>query len=73
VTPQTELRIKGEGMPSIESGDIVIDTKKFLISKHHQQRGDLVIKFNITFPQKILTHHREAMLKALALNQPFKA
>lgn len=33
VTPQTELRIKGEGMPCCESGDIVIDTKTQLQSK----------------------------------------
>jgi DnaJ-class molecular chaperone len=58
MTPQTELCIKGEGMPCIESGDIVIDTKKLLKSKHHQQRGNLIVKFNITFPQKILAHHR---------------
>jgi DnaJ-class molecular chaperone len=66
VTPQSELRIKGEGMARHETGDIVMDTYNIL--KDEQGRGDLVIKFNIVFPKKILSHHREAMVEALQMN-----
>lgn len=68
ITPQSTIRVVGEGMPCKESGDIVIDTQTNLKHKDEQKRGDLIIKFNIVFPKKILTHHREQMLKALAMN-----
>jgi DnaJ-class molecular chaperone len=38
-----------------------------------KERGNLIVKFNITFPPKILAHHRAAMIEALATNEPFKA
>jgi len=55
-------------MPCRESGDIVIDTQTDLKHKGEQKRGELIVKFNILFPKKILSHHRENMLKALAMN-----
>lgn len=68
VTPQTELCFKGEGMARCETGDIVMDTQTQLKPKQAQERGNLIIKFNIVFPRKILTHHREAMIEALSMN-----
>lgn len=68
VTPQTELRLKGEGMPYAETGDIVMDTQTLLKPKSQQPSGDLIVKFNITFPRQILPQHREAMVEALQMN-----
>lgn len=67
VTPQYELRIKGEGIAH-SNKDIVIDTKNALQPKTQQPRGDLVIKFNITFPPKIMRCHRDDMVEALQMN-----
>ena len=68
VTPQTELRVAGEGMPCKETGDIVVDTQTVLKTQGEQPRGDLRVRFNIVFPQKILAHHRQSLLDALELN-----
>lgn len=72
ISPQTELRVAGEGMPFKERGDVVIDTQTVLKPKSEQKRGDLIVKFNILFPKKILMHNRQTMLEALAANLPFK-
>jgi len=53
-----------------------MDTKTALNiceDKAKPPRGNLLIKFNIVFPKKILTHHRAAMLAALEANSSFKA
>ena len=65
ITPQTECRVTGEGMPVSVSGDAVADTKTQLTHHSQRQKGDLVVKFNIVFPKRILVNHKEAMLAAL--------
>lgn len=72
LTPQTELKFVGEGMPLAETGDIIADTKTQLKPAKEQSRGDLIIRFNIEFPAKILMQHRNTMLEALAANDPLK-
>ena len=69
VTPQTELRVKGEGMPLAQTGDIVVDTTTQLKPLDDQPKGDLVVKFNILFPKRILNEHRQAMIQALTENE----
>lgn len=76
MTPQSVICFEGYGMPCAETGDIVMDTKTALNiceDKAKPPRGNLLIKFNIVFPKKILTHHRAAMLAALEANSSFKA
>ena len=69
ITPQTEIRVAGEGMPCSQTGDIVIDTTNGLQIQSAQSRGDLVVKFNIMFPKRILAEHRAAMIDALRENE----
>ena len=68
ITPQTELVVSGEGMPRGQTGDVVMDTITQLQKKTVQERGDLIVKFNIVFPKRILTEHRLEMLAALREN-----
>ena len=58
VSPQTELRVAGEGMPCGPTGDIVRDITTQLKKRGDQEKGDLFIKFNIEFPKRILHEHR---------------
>ena len=69
ITPQTELRIAGEGMPNAEEGDNVKDTQTQLMHHSTRPKGDLIIKFNITFPTRITTQNKETMLEALRSNE----
>jgi len=69
ITPQTELRVAGEGMPNAEEGDNVKDTQTQLMHHSTRPKGDLVVKFNITFPKRIGTLNRETMLEALRSNE----
>jgi len=66
VSPQTKMEMANEGMPGSNSGDIVIDTKAQLASVQNQAKGKLFICFDIEFPQRILQHHKETILGALA-------
>lgn len=58
ITPQTELRVPGEGMPAAEEGDSVKDTQTQLMHHSTRPKGDLVVKFNIIFPARITTENR---------------
>ena len=69
ITPQTELRVVGEGMPTAEEGDAVKDTKNELLHHSMRPKGDLIVKFNIVFPKRIATCHRDMMLEALRSNE----
>ena len=69
ITPQTEIRVAGEGMPTAEEGDAVKDTKTQLMHHSTRPKGDLVVRFNIVFPQRILTKHRDKMIAALHSNE----
>lgn len=69
ITPQTEIRVAGEGMPCGQTGDVVVDTITQLQKKQDQEKGDLVVRFNILFPKRILTEHRQEMIAALQENE----
>lgn len=58
ITPQTELRVAGEGMPRALTGDIVADTATQLQVEGDRPRGDLVVKFNIVFPKRVQHEQR---------------
>lgn len=66
ITPQTRLVVENEGMPHSPSGEVVVDTKEYIKTVSNRQKGNLIVRFNIKFPQKILTHHKETILGALA-------
>ena len=68
ITPQTELRVKGEGMPRELSGDIVADTATQLQTEANRPRGDLIVKFKIEFPKKVHHEQRQEILAALRAN-----
>ena len=53
ITPKTELRVAGEGMPKALTGDVVVDTTTQLLNNADRPRGDLIVRFNIVFPQKM--------------------
>jgi len=68
ITPQTELRVPGEGMPCELSGDIVTDTATQLQKESNRPRGDLIVKFNIVFPKKVNHEQRQEIVAALKAN-----
>lgn len=68
VTPKTQLRVAGEGMPKGVTGDIVADTATQLMPQSERPRGDLVVCFNIVFPKKILCENRQEIIQALRAN-----
>lgn len=55
-------------MPCEPKGCLVTDTIILLEKKAAQKRGNLYIKFNITFPKRIMTEHRDIMVHALETN-----
>ena len=65
ITPQTRVVIPNEGMPANHTGNFVVDTTEQLVPLVHRRKGDLVVRYNIEFPAKILNHHRETILAAL--------
>jgi len=56
-------------MPFAPSGELVMDTQENIITVAKRQKGSLVVRFNIKFPQKILSQHRETILSALAISE----
>lgn len=65
VTSETVLEIANEGMPNAGVNDFVIDAETSLLPVSQMPKGNLKIKFDIHFPKKILSHHRDTILKAL--------
>lgn len=55
-------------MPLQPTGDIVADTTTLLEKRNQQRRGNLIVKFNIVFPKRIMNQHRQAMIEALTNN-----
>lgn len=66
ITPQTQVCISGEGMPASATGNFVMDCKEQLQPLNDRKKGDLFVKYNIEFPKKVLSHHKEALLACLA-------
>ena len=58
VSPQTELRVPGEGMPRAMTGDIIVDTTTQQMPQAQQPRGDLIVRFNIIFPKRVVHENR---------------
>ena len=65
ITPQTELRVEGEGMPRALTGDIVADTTTALQAEADRPKGDLIVKFNIIFPKQVYHEQRQEIISAL--------
>ena len=68
VSPQTELRVPGEGMPRAVTGDIVVDTTTQQMADAERPRGDLIVRFNVVFPKKVLYENRQEIIAALRNN-----
>jgi len=65
ICPQTQVCIEGEGMPAEMTGNFVVDAKEQLLAPCARKRGNLIVKYNISFPKKILHQHKETILAAL--------
>jgi DnaJ-class molecular chaperone len=65
ITPQTQVVLKGEGMPAQPVGNVLADTLCELKGADGP-RGDLIVRYNIAFPKKILNHHKDSIMQALA-------
>ena len=68
VSPQTELRVPGEGMPRAMTGDIIVDTTTQQMPQAQQPRGDLIVRFNIIFPKRVVHENRQEIIAALREN-----
>jgi len=53
-------------MPAQLTGNFVVDAKEQLQGSQERKRGNLIVKYNIAFPKKILNHHKETILAALS-------
>jgi len=65
ITPQIKVVLKGEGMPAQPIGNVLADTLSELKGAD-APRGNLVVRYNIAFPKKILNHHKDSIMQALA-------
>ena len=52
-------------MPLVQTGEVVIDAQNTLNSAADMPKGNMIIRFNIKFPKKILPHNIETILDAL--------
>lgn len=50
--------LEGEGMPFQLTGNFVSDAKEQLQIAGARKRGNLIVRYNIAFPKKILNHHK---------------
>lgn len=66
ITPQTVKLIEGEGMPI--SQDPSTDALSALRGLSLIPRGNLYLRFDIQFPKKISTEHKEALIATLRKN-----
>lgn len=55
-------------MPKALTGDIVVDTTTQLQVEADRPRGDLIVKFNIIFPNRVQHEHRQEIVAALRAN-----
>ena len=65
ITPSTEVILEGEGMPLAQTGEVVIDTQEQLNPVADMPKGNMIIRFNVKFPRKILPHNIQTILDAL--------
>lgn len=52
-------------MPLGRTGEVVIDAQETLNSVADMPKGNMIIRFNIKFPRKILAHNIATILDAL--------
>jgi len=62
ITPQTEHKVKGEGMPVYVKGD----KSELLLSVAQKQKGDLIVKFLVVFPQNLSHAQKERAIEILS-------
>ena len=55
-------------MPKALTGDIVVDTTTQLQVEADRPSGDLIVKFNIIFPNRVQHEHRQEIVAALRAN-----
>ena len=68
ISPSTELRVANEGMPRELTGNPVDDTTTQLQLESDRPKGDLIVRFNIVFPKKVLHENRQEIIAALQAN-----
>lgn len=64
ITPQTIKFIRGEGMP-IQSTDPAAQLKPV----HQMPKGDLYVRFDIVFPEKLTNQQKQIIVEALRKNE----
>lgn len=65
ITPQTKVVVEGEGMPMGYPGEIVIENQEAPEPETERPRGNLVLRFNIKFPRKILAQNKQRLVELL--------
>jgi len=58
ITPQTKVVIEGEGMPVGYPGEVLIEGEESPEPMQERPKGNLVLRFNIKFPKKILAQNK---------------
>ena len=66
ITPQSVKSVDGEGMPI--NSDPTSDAMNSLKGLSEIPRGNLFIRFDIQFPSKISTHHKQSIIDILRQN-----
>lgn len=66
ISPQTKVVLAGEGMPAQHTGNLLCDAKEQLQPLVNKKKGNLIVRYQISFPPKILSHHKQQILEALA-------
>lgn len=61
VTPQTKKVIENEGMPFLKGNEYATDLLQHGRSRKAPERGDLVVVFDIIFPQYISDTHKRTL------------
>jgi DnaJ-class molecular chaperone len=67
ITPQSVKVVEGEGMP-ISTSDPSADALNILRSLGQIPRGNLYIRFDIQFPEKLSSGHKQAIIDILRQN-----
>ncbi len=63
ITPQTLKVVEGEGMPISQNPNT--DALAVLTGSGQLPRGNLYIRFDIQFPKKISSHHKQSLINTL--------
>lgn len=69
ITPQTQVCLEREGMPASFTGNFYADTVEQLQASKDRKKGNLIVRYNLQFPKKILNQHKQTILQALACNE----